>query len=120
MVAQAKAEDVIVTGTYVTLSPETAALPLADRYGRWNGFDSVDESDDAPDDRDRRWCARHHRSHYGASPHCVNPSRRPPQPTPTRTTFAPREDLNCVPVIYRTRESHTYAKAPPSPTSTLT
>jgi hypothetical protein len=28
--AQAKAEDVIVTGTYVTLSPETAALPLAE------------------------------------------------------------------------------------------
>ena len=28
--AQAKAEDVIVTGTYVTLSPETAVLPLAE------------------------------------------------------------------------------------------
>lgn len=65
-----------------------AALPLADRYGRWNGFDSVDESDDAPDDRDRRWCARHHRSHYGACPQCVNPSRRPPQPAPA--PYVPR------------------------------
>ena len=65
-----------------------AALPLADRYGRWNGFDSVDESDDAPDDRDRRWCARHHRSHYGACPQCVNPSRRPSQPTPA--PYVPR------------------------------
>ena len=34
------------------------------------------------------------------------------------TSFGSREDLNCVPVIYRTRES--YAKAPPPPTSTLT
>ena len=34
-----------------------AALPLADRYGRWNGFDSVGGSDDAPGSRDRRWCA---------------------------------------------------------------
>ena len=65
-----------------------AALPLADRYGRWNGFDSVDESEDAPDDRDRRWCARHHRSHYGACPQCVNPSRRPSQPTPA--PYVPR------------------------------
>jgi hypothetical protein len=65
-----------------------AVLPLADRYGRWDAFNSVDESDDAPDDRDRRWCARHHRSHYGACPQCINPSRLPSQPTPA--PYVPR------------------------------
>ena len=68
---------------------------------------------------DRRYARLHECPlHISRSPFDLPLSPFTWPPTITTTSFGSREDLNCVPVTYRTRGSH--AKAPPSPTCTST